>query len=82
MKEMEKKLIDLQERHSELTQSYEALYIEYSAVKQDTEALRSKYEHLPRALTAHFSGIKSWDSLPEDPSDPLLFDTSTFCYES
>jgi AP-1-like transcription factor len=78
MKEMEKKLIDLQERHRELTQSYEALYIEYSAVKQDTEALRSKYEHLPQALT----GIKCWDSLPEEPSDPLLFDTSAFCYES
>ena len=46
MKEIEKKLADLQRRHSELTQCYDALQLDNFLAKREVETLRSKCKEL------------------------------------
>ena len=81
MKETEEKLTDLQGQHNKLMQSYERLLIEYSAMKQELETFRSKYENIFPTPRNYFGDIKESDALRADHSDPLLFDISRFCYE-
>jgi hypothetical protein len=76
MKEIEEKLADLQGRHSELTQSYEMLQLEYCRVKQELEMLRYNYESVSTATRNDISNIKEWDVPRADLSDLLLVNIS------
>jgi AP-1-like transcription factor len=78
MKEIEEKLTELQGEHSDLARSYETLQGEYAKVKQELEALRRKHDD---GTTSPGSSMKGWDESEADPTDPLLFDVSAFCYE-
>ena len=73
--------MNLQGRNSELTQSYETLQLEYANVKQELETLRSKYENVSPTSISYFTSIKDWDVPRAEPSGPLPFDVSAFCYE-
>ena len=59
MKEVEEKLADLQERHSELIHSYKALQLEYSAVIQEIQVLRSNDKNMPAAQEAIYPVLRS-----------------------
>ena len=75
---MEKELSDLQERYTELTESYEASQLECSAVK---ETLRCEYETLSRTPKILLCGIRAWDAPGAEPSDPPLLDAAGILYE-
>ncbi|KIM96595.1 hypothetical protein OIDMADRAFT_44672 [Oidiodendron maius Zn] len=81
MKETEEKLIGLQGRHNELTQSYERLQVEYSAMKQELETLRCKNESMYPVPSHSLADINESDAMRADHSDPFLFDVSALCYE-
>ncbi|KIN05506.1 hypothetical protein OIDMADRAFT_112975 [Oidiodendron maius Zn] len=82
MKEIEEKLDELQGQHSDLTRSYEALQVEYASVKQELDQLRRKNEsHSPEDSSYAASSIREWEECQTEPTDPLLFDVSAFCYE-
>jgi AP-1-like factor len=81
MKEIEEKLAELQGQHSDLTRSYEALQVEYASVKQELDLLRRRHEsHSPEGSYVA-SSIREWEECRTEPTDPLLFDVSAFCYE-
>lgn len=76
MMEIEQRLIELQEKHSKLIRSHEALQLKYANVKQELEALRREYK-----VTSPGLGIREWEECQAELSYPLLFDVSAFCYE-
>ena len=78
---MEKELSDLQERHRELTESYKASQLEYSAVKEEMETLRCKCETLSRTPKIYFCGIRACDAPGAEPSDPPLLDVPGILYK-
>lgn len=56
MKELEEKLTQLEQRHQDLSQSYESLQLEHSIVKQELETLQrsnSNHESTSLATTAY-----------------------------
>lgn len=81
MKEIEEKLTDLQGQHSELTRSHETLQAEYTAVKEELDALRTKHESASPESSYAAGGIGEWEESQVETSDPLLFDVSTFWYD-
>jgi hypothetical protein len=80
MKEIKKALTDLQGRHSELTQSYETLQLEYSVASQQIEMLRRKYENESLLAKSSLSGTEMWDSPLAGPFDQLPVDFSASLY--
>jgi hypothetical protein len=70
MKEIGEQLADLQERHNELTQSYETLQLEHSAIKEEMETFRRKYEsnYISRGC---FPIITEWNTQPVEDREPL-----------
>lgn len=76
MMDIEQRLTELEERHSKLIRSHEALQVKYANVKQELEALRREYK-----VASPGFGIREWEGCQEEPSYPLLFDVSAFCYE-
>jgi AP-1-like factor len=72
MKEIEGQLADLQERHDELSQSYETLQLEYSAIKEEMETLRRKYESNSMSRN-RFSVITGWNTQQAELREPFTF---------
>ena len=82
MRETEEKLTEFQGRYDALTQSYEALQLEYSVVKEELESLRSQHENGSPIRRSVPSGLREWDESGEGSADPLMFDDSMFCYDT
>lgn len=94
MKEIEEKLEVLQGQHSDLTQSYETLQVEYAGVKQELDSMKrrslvgsSGSPTTTTTMTPPGSGpgevvVDEWGECGEEThADGLLFDVSAFCYE-
>jgi predicted nuclease with TOPRIM domain len=80
MRDTEEKLTELQKQYHALTQSYETLQLEYSAVKEELESLRSQNESGSDTRRNLPSGLREWDESVVESADPLMFDTSVLCY--
>lgn len=73
MRETEQKLTDLQEQHSTLVQSYQALQLEYFAIKQELEILRNQQKNETVARSVSYEVIEQ-NAYRGELEDPLLFD--------
>lgn len=76
MKDLEKRLEELEGKHSGLSKSYESLQQEYSYVKAEVDVLRkenSRLEKERKDSNAGYSG--EWDQSREPSCDPMLFQT-------
>ena len=82
MREIEEKLTELQGRHDALTESYEALQLEYSVLKEELESFRSQHESGSPIRRSVPSCLREWDESGEGSADPLMFDASVFCYDT
>jgi AP-1-like factor len=80
MRETEEKLTELQGQYHALTQSYQTLQHEYSAVKEELENLRSQNERGSPIRRNLPSCLREWDESVVEGADPLMFDTSVFRY--
>ena len=78
---MEDELVNLQGRHSELVRSYMTLQFEYSAVKQELETLRGKYENVGSIQGNYIVNIDERDAPRVNTSNPLLIGVSKFYYK-
>ena len=78
-RETEKKLIDLQEQHSTLTQSYQALQLDYSAIKWELERLRNQHENESATRRSFSIELGGQEGYGGEIASPLMFDASVFC---
>jgi AP-1-like factor len=79
MKEIGEQLADLQERHNELTQSYDTLQLEYSAIKEEMETFRRKYES-SSISRSYLPVITGWNTQQAELGEQLPFDSSVLLH--
>lgn len=70
--------MELQGQYSELTQSYEALRIDFVNLKQELDALRRKHVSASPKPSRTFFGMKEWESCQTDTCDPSSLEISSF----
>ena len=74
MKDLEKRLEEMEGRHSGLSKSYDSLQQEYLEVKAELDLLRKEYSRLEKERKGSDATSSSeWGQSPEPGCDPVLF---------
>ena len=82
MREIEEKLTELQGQYHTLSQSYDTLQLEYSAVKEELGCLRRQHESDSPIRGDFSSCLREWHEAAGENPDPLMFDASVFCCDA